>query len=53
MEEPNDLARAWIRSRDVRTLVPITVKASQREILKNGPTPMLSRDNMIDVKRQG
>lgn len=32
--------------------MPIAVKTREREILKNAPATMLSRDYVIDMKRQ-
>jgi hypothetical protein len=52
VEEPNDLAVAKICSCEIRTLVPITVKASERQILENSQPAMLACLDVIDMKGQ-
>jgi len=51
MEEPNDLARVGICPGNVRTFMPITVKTRQGEIIENRLASMLTRNDVIDVKR--
>jgi len=52
MKEPDDLARIGIRSSDIRTFVPITVKTSQGEIFENRLSSVLACHDVIDVERQ-
>ncbi len=52
MEEPDDLARAGISPGDVRSFMPIAVKAGEGEILKLSRPYMLAGHDVIDVKGQ-
>ena len=52
MKEPNDLDALKICSRKVRAFMPITVKASERQILENSQAAMLARLDVIDMKGQ-
>src|ERR1039457_4235755 len=52
MEESNQLAGLRICSGDVRTLVPIAVKAGESEGFKNSQPSVLACDDVIDVKGQ-
>jgi hypothetical protein len=53
VEEPDEFVGGRIVRSDVRTLVRITVEASQGKIVDDHCTAMLARDDVIDVKRQG
>ncbi len=52
MEEPNEFARIWICSGDVRTFVAIAMKAGERKIFDNRLAAVLTRNDVINVKRQ-
>jgi hypothetical protein len=53
VEKPDEFAGDCMVSGDVRTLMPVTVQASQGKIVDGSGTSMLARDDVIDVKRQG
>ena len=52
VEKPDEFAGDCKVSGDVRTLMPVTVQASQGKIVAGSGTSMLARDDVIDVKRQ-
>jgi hypothetical protein len=52
IEESSECPRAWCCSGDVRPFVPVAVKTSVGEILENSLAPMLTCNDMVDVKRQ-
>jgi hypothetical protein len=53
VEKPDEFAGGCIVSGDVRTLMPVAVKAGQGKIVDGRGTSMLARDYVVDVKRQG
>ena len=52
VEEPDDIARPRKPSRDVRSLVPIAVETSQREVVCDCFAAMLAGNDMVDVEWQ-
>jgi hypothetical protein len=52
MKETHHLAGLRIGSRDVGAFVPIAVQARQGEILENCLAPMLTRNDVVNVKGQ-
>jgi len=52
MEQPHELPGSRISSSNIRTFVPVAVKARQSEICKGSYTAMLACNDVIDVKRQ-
>ncbi len=53
VEKPDEFAGDCMVSGDVRTLMPVTVQASQGKIVDGRGTSMLARYYVVDVKRQG
>lgn len=51
MKEPHEFPRSRISSSNVRTFVPVAVKAGQSEIFESSYTAMLPGNNVIDMKR--
>jgi hypothetical protein len=52
MEQPDQFSRDGIYARDVRSLVPIAVRARQRKILFYTLPAMLLGNDVIDLKRK-
>ena len=50
LEQPYQFAGRWISSSDVGPFMPITVQASQGEIIENRWPAMLARNDVVDVK---
>ena len=52
VKQSHNLSVGGINSRQVRSLVLVTSHASQREVCLDGRPAMLSRDDMLDLKRR-
>jgi hypothetical protein len=50
MKQSHNFASNWVISRYVRTFVPIAMKARKGEIIRDGCSSVLSRDDVIHVK---
>lgn len=51
-KSPDEVVGGILVSGDVRTLAPVAVQASQGKIVDGSGTPMLARDDVVDVTRQ-
>ena len=53
MEQWSDLTSSCIKTREVRPLLPIAVRAAKRQVVLLGRSAVLFGENMIDLIRLG